>query len=89
MEKKIEIRSLEKILFPEDKSKCFHIILDKDFFVKTKDGCIMKCANCGKKVAYTCDKCGVGETLRHKKSGQLITVLPCDGMELKASGEYE
>ena len=73
---------LEKLFFPE-KKKCAHIIFD-DFFVKTLDGCILRCANCGAYVAHKCSNCTLGEIVTDP-SGFSYFVLPCDAIKIKKS----
>jgi hypothetical protein len=90
-----EYISLEDALFPEDKSKCYHVALTS-FLLKRKNYCIMQCANCKKYIKYSCkikgkgyEPCAVGATLMNKKTGECITVLPCDAIEMTKSGEWE
>ena len=78
---------LETVLFPENKENCKHVVLT-DFFLKTKKGCIMRCANCKKLVENICP-CAIGETLKVKTTGELLIVLPCDGYEMKKTGLYK
>jgi len=84
-----KVIDLEGILFPKDKTQCSHIALDSKFMIKLDKGCIFKCANCGKYIYNECDKCAIGETLLNVKTGETITVLPCDGLDLKKSGEWK
>jgi len=84
---------LREVLFPKDKNKCHHVVLS-DFFIPIiengkRKGCLMKCANCGRYEEYTCP-CAVGGTIEDVKAGELITLLPCDAidMKLKYKGKY-
>lgn len=84
----VKVIDLKEVLYPKDKGRCEHITLS-NFFIKTDKGCIMKCDNCGKYLSYICNKCAVGQILRVKETNRLITVLPCDAIEMIKSGEYE
>lgn len=92
-----ETISLENIFFPEDKSKCYHVALS-GFLLKKKNYCIMQCANCKKYLKFSCsfkgkrkgyEQCAIGEVFENKETGELLTVLPCDGIELRQSGEWK
>jgi hypothetical protein len=64
-------------------AQCCHLVLD-NFFIKTEDGCIVKCANCKRIIVRHCP-CATDETLRAKETGGLMVSLPCNTIEMKAS----
>jgi len=68
-------------------AECYHLVLDS-LFIKTEDGCIVKCANCKKIIVRHCP-CATNETSRAKEIGGLMASLPCDTMEMKTSEDSE
>ena len=84
-----EVRSLEDVLFPKDKSKCGCVALDETFIpIKSEDGttligCIQRCVNCHRFVEYLCkDGCGIGATEMDESTGVPYSLLPCDTKEV-------
>jgi hypothetical protein len=63
-------------------AECCHMALDS-LFIKTEDGCIVKCANCKKIIVRHCP-CTTDKTSRAKDGGLMIS-LPCDTMKMKES----
>jgi hypothetical protein len=64
-------------------AECCHLVLD-NLFIKTEDGCIVKCANCKRIIVRHCP-CATDKTLRAKEIRGLMVSLPCDTIEMKAS----
>ena len=81
----VKVRSFESLFFPKNKKRCPHVALTR-FFVKTKQGCIMRCANCGKYVPKRCESCAVGEPVFDVATNHGMFVLPCDAIELREKG---
>jgi hypothetical protein len=64
-------------------AECCHSVLDS-LFIKTEDGCIVKCANCKRIIVRHCP-CSTDASSRAKEVGGLMASLPCCTMEMKAS----